>query len=102
MSTYLERLKKVENGKIFNNSPVQGVSKVSEGAFGTFDTYHSEENGKIFNNSSKESIEIKLIRGWLFKICEPVEDHFIVLDKCKADPEAMEYFLKHARGEFNE
>jgi len=46
-------------------------------------------------------INLKMIRAWLFKIGEPEEDHFIVLDKCKNDPEAMEYFLEHARGGLN-
>ncbi|MBA3757172.1 MAG: hypothetical protein H0X02_13565 [Nitrosomonas sp.] len=45
-------------------------------------------------------IEIELIRAWLHKIGEPEEDHFIVLDKCKSEPEAMEYFLKHAQCEY--
>ena len=42
-------------------------------------------------------VEIDLIRAWLFQIGEPEEDHFLVLDKCKADPEAMQYFFKHAQ-----
>ena len=44
---------------------------------------------------SLEAAQIKLIRSWLFRIGEPAEDHHLVLDKCKADPEAMAYFLKH-------
>lgn len=42
------------------------------------------------------------IRAWLFKIGEPEEDHHIVLDKCRNNPEALAYFLKHARGEIKE
>lgn len=49
---------------------------------------------------SLEAAQIALIRSWLFRIGESVEDHHLVLDKCKADPEAMAYFLKHANGEF--
>ena len=45
-------------------------------------------------------IEIEQIRAWLHKIGEPEEDHFLVLDKCRIDPEAMQYFLRHARGEY--
>ena len=45
-------------------------------------------------------LQIELIRSWLFRIGEPESDHFIVLRKCRNDPEAMAYFLKHARGEF--
>ena len=47
-------------------------------------------------------IEIELIRAWLHKIGEPEEDHFLVLDKCKTDPDALEYFFNHARGEYDE
>lgn len=46
------------------------------------------------------SFDIELIRSWLHKIGEPETDHELVLGKCKSDPEALEYFLKHARGEF--
>lgn len=50
---------------------------------------------------SPESLEIEMIRAWLFKIGEPGEDHEIVLNKCRIDPEALVYFLRHARGEFD-
>lgn len=43
-------------------------------------------------------VNIEKIRIWLFQIGEPVEDHDIVLNKCRNDPEAMEYFLEHANG----
>lgn len=49
---------------------------------------------------SLKSVQIGLIRSWLFRIGEPVEDHEIVLNKCTKDPEALAYFFKHARGEF--
>ncbi|OQW40478.1 MAG: hypothetical protein A4S08_04620 [Proteobacteria bacterium SG_bin4] len=39
------------------------------------------------------------IRAWLFSINEPVEDHDIVLNKCRSDPDALQYFLKRASGE---
>jgi hypothetical protein len=45
-------------------------------------------------------LQIEMIKAWLFKIGEPSEDHHIVLSKCRNDPEALAYFLKHARGEF--
>lgn len=47
-----------------------------------------------------DSIQLEMVRAWLSKIGEPEEDHFIVLEKCKSDPEALAYFLKHASGEF--
>lgn len=49
----------------------------------------------------KGNFESELIRAWLFKIGEPEQDHCLVIDKCSNDPEALEYFLKHARGEFD-
>lgn len=50
----------------------------------------------------EQSQKIEMIRAWLFKISEPEEDHCLVLDKCRNDPDAMTYFLKHASGEFEE
>lgn len=41
--------------------------------------------------------KIEMIRAWLFKIGEPEEDHHLVLDKCRNDPETLAYFLKHAQ-----
>lgn len=64
-----------------------GVLKISEAPF---DTVIQAENQK----------NILLIQSWLFKIGEPEEYHYIVLDKCKNDPEVLEYFLKHIYGEF--
>lgn len=36
---------------------------------------------------------MELIRTWLYSANEYEEDHDLVLDKCRSDPEAMEYFL---------
>lgn len=51
---------------------------------------------KIGNSDS--IVNIDRIRIWLSQIGEPEEDHDIVLNKCRADPEALAYFLKHANG----
>ncbi|MBX3616987.1 hypothetical protein [Nitrosomonas sp.] len=48
---------------------------------------------------SFESLEIEMIRAWLFKIDEPEEEHHLVLDKCRNDPDALQYFLQRASGE---
>lgn len=45
--------------------------------------------------------DIEQIRQWLVSIGEPEEQHNLVLDKCRSDPAALAYFLKHAGGEFN-
>jgi hypothetical protein len=92
MSGYLARLKKSESKENLRNTPITEVPKVSEVPFDTFDT--PIQAGKQKN--------ILLIQSWLFKIREPEEDHFLVLDKCRNDPEAMNYFLKHASGKFEE
>ena len=48
-------------------------------------------------NSNVESLQIEMIRAWLHRIGEPEEDHFLVLDKCLNNPEALEYFLEQAK-----
>lgn len=49
-----------------------------------------------------QQLQIQMIQAWLHKIGEPAEDHYLVLDKCRNDPEALQYFLKHSRDEFEE
>lgn len=36
------------------------------------------------------------IKKWLIEIDEPEADHFMVLNKCRRDPEALTYFLEQA------
>lgn len=60
---------------------------------------HATDNQENDSTVAKLS-DIEKIQGWLYQIGEPEEEHHIVLDKCKNDPEVLEYFLKHARGEF--
>ncbi len=45
-------------------------------------------------------LKLEKIQEWLFSIEEPEEFHHLVLDKCRNDPEAMAYFMKHVNGEF--
>lgn len=45
----------------------------------------------------EQNQKIEIVRAWLCLINEPVEDHDLVLNKCRNDPEALEYFLKHAK-----
>ncbi|MBA3756573.1 MAG: hypothetical protein H0X02_10245 [Nitrosomonas sp.] len=100
MSSYLARLKVVENGKNSNNSLITEVPKVPEVPFDTFDTsipVTIEKNSSVIAN---ESFQIEMVRAWLHKIGEPEQDHYLVLDKCRIDPGAMQYFLKHAGGEY--
>ncbi|MCP5246763.1 MAG: hypothetical protein H6937_12780 [Burkholderiales bacterium] len=54
----------------------------------------------VADRPATDSIQLEMVRAWLFKIGESEADHFIVLEKCKSDPEALAYFLKHANGEF--
>lgn len=126
MSGYLSRLKQIENEKNFHNSPESELTKPPKGASVSFVSSNSRKSEKKFNDppdSSKESglpsvsfvssiseenkknsdiqlLQIEMIQAWICRIGESVEEHFVVIDKCKADPEALAYFLKHARGEF--
>jgi len=92
MSNYLAKLKVIENNKNLNISSITKLTKLTEVPFGGF---VSSTPGQIEKN-------ILLIQSWLFQIGEPDVDHHLVLDKCRIDPEAMRYFLKHARGEYAE
>ncbi|SDX18196.1 hypothetical protein [Nitrosomonas oligotropha] len=126
MSGYLSRLKQIENEKNFHNSPESELTKPPKDASVSFVSSNSRKSEKKFNDppdSSKESglpsvsfassiseenkknsdiqlLQIEMVRAWLFKICEPETDHYLVIDKCKADPEVLEYFLKQAHGGF--
>lgn len=60
----------------------------------------TEFNNEVICSITDNSLSIEAVRAWLYKIEEPEEYHHIVLDKCKRDPEALAYFLKHANGEF--
>lgn len=90
MSAYLARLKEAENKKILSNPVITEVPKVPKAPFDTFDT---STQAQIKKN-------ILLIQSWLFQLKEPEDDHYLVIDKCKRDSGAMEYFLEHARGEY--
>lgn len=58
---------------------------------------------KVLKREQREqSQKIEMIKAWLFRIGESEEDHFLILDKCRNDPEALQYFLKHSRSEFEE
>jgi hypothetical protein len=97
MSNYLFRLKQIENEKNFHDSHESELTKPPKDASVSFVSSISEENKKI---SDIQSLQIEQIRKWLAKIGEIETDHYLVIDKCKRDPDAITYFLKHARGEF--
>ena len=88
--SYLARLKKIETEKNFDNSHVNELTKPPKDTSVSFVSTVQAVNEK----------NILLIQSWLFQIDEPKENHYLVLDKCRNDSEAMEYFLKHARGEY--
>lgn len=102
MSNYLAKLKIIEREENFDYSPITELTKLTKDTSGSFDSAIQGENKINSYVLDRESIEIKMIRGWLYKIDEPEEDHFLVLDKCRTDPEALEYFYKHANGEFGD
>jgi hypothetical protein len=47
--------------------------------------------------SEQSSSKIEIVRAWLFSIGEPEADHQLVLNRCKADAQALEYFMKLAK-----
>lgn len=129
MSGYLARLKEVENEKNFNNYPGMELTKPPKDTYVSFVSSDIGESKKNFNDPAEppkisgltsvssvsfvssiseenkkisdiEAQQIDAIRGWLHRIGEPGEDHDIVLNKCRSNPEALQYFLKRARGEF--
>ena len=55
---------------------------------------------ELKREEQKQNQKIEMVRAWLHRIGEPEEDHDIVLNKCRNDPGAMEYFLNHASGEY--
>lgn len=125
MSGYLSRLKQIENEKNFHNSPESELTKPPKGASVSFVSSNSKESEKKFDdapepkiswlpsvsfvssvseenkkNSGIQSLQIEMIQAWLHRIGEPVEDHALILDKCRNDHEALQYFMRHAQGEF--
>ena len=52
----------------------------------------------VLELKGEQSRKLELIAAWLSRIGEPAEDRDLVLDKCRVDPVAMIYFLKHAYG----
>lgn len=126
MSQYLARLKEVESEKNFHNSPGMELTKPPKDTYVSFVSSDIGESEKNFSdqsenseelglpsvsfvssvseenkkNSDIQSLQIEIVRAWLHRIGEPETDHFLVIDKCRNDPDAMNYFLKHARGEY--
>ncbi|MBS0498171.1 MAG: hypothetical protein JSR51_11060 [Proteobacteria bacterium] len=94
--SYLERLKQIEIIKNHENAPDNEIPKVPKAPSDTFDTSVFARNQKNFS----------LIRSWLTEIGEPEADYFLVLSKCKRDPEALAYYLglaaEHARAKRRE
>lgn len=101
MSKYLAQLKELESEKnifIPKNELTKLTLPTKEGAFVSFGSNvssHTEEKNNFPGS------EIEKIREWLHRIGEPKEDHKLVLDKCRNDPQALEYYLKHTQGEFD-
>ncbi len=101
--SYLAKLKQLEDNENFNNTPNMEPTKPTKlpfGSFGGMDSGNIEKNITDIAELQAETIRQEMtIRSWLKHIEEPEEDHHIVIDKCRRNPEAMQYFLKHAEGE---
>jgi hypothetical protein len=48
----------------------------------------------------EQNQKIEIVRAWLFRINESETDHDLVLNKCRNDHQVLEYFMRHAHGEF--
>jgi hypothetical protein len=59
-----------------------------------------KESPCVLVGNSKDQ-DLEKIREWLFRIGEPENEHNLVLDRCRNDPQALEYYLKHTQGEFD-
>lgn len=68
--------------KQFKNNKVALVTPV------TFQKVIPEKQSTITNKQEA------IIKEWLFHIGEPEEDHFLVLNNCRNDPEALAYYLE--------
>ena len=44
--------------------------------------------------------DLEKIRSWLFSIGEPESDHHLVIERCRSDPEVLNYYLHHVNGEY--
>jgi hypothetical protein len=51
---------------------------------------------KVANVAVANPKDIKKIRAWLSHIGELEDDHHIVIDKCRRDPETLNYYLARA------
>lgn len=85
--SYLAKLKQIESNENFENVSGIELPKPPKPTFGSFGSTNTEDIEK----------NLLLIQSWLFWIGEPEKDHYVVLNKCRNDPEAMQYFLNLQR-----
>lgn len=86
------------------NSPFRPTIRPCENGLDTASSHDSPispaVNLKSISPTSTAENNLEKIRTWLFEIGEPESDHFLVLERCRGDAEALAYYLKHAAGEF--
>lgn len=101
--SYLDRLKRIDNGEIFHHTPKHEPTKPSKGVFVGFvgpipgvDENIYSGHGNAEKPLSREQGSI--IRAWLAHIIEETDHDIIaeVLDKCCSNPKALAYFLWRA------
>lgn len=81
------------DGDYLELSPVE---KITEELIQRLKKYKPVILTELKREESQKKQRIEIIRSWLYRFGEPEEDHCLVLDKCKRDPEALVYFLKLA------
>ncbi len=105
MSEYLARLKRLESGKNSAYAPDGEPPKPPKGSFGPFDSMPPTPTAKKFSHAKPMQADAatpyeREIVGWLERIGE--DDPVIfgeTLAKCRANPDALTFFLGLARGD---
>lgn len=92
--SYLAKLKQIENEKNFKNIPDSALPKLPKPPFGSFGSTNLSINKKNISEIAVITPEqLEKIRTWLNHAGEPEEDHYLVLNKCRRDSEALTYCL---------
>lgn len=98
--SYLDRLKRIDNGEIFHQPPKPEPTKPSKGGFVGFVGPIPGVDENIYSGHSNSEKPLSreqgsIIRAWLAHIEETDPDIIAeVLDKCRSNPKALAYFLR--------
>jgi hypothetical protein len=95
--SYLAKLKQIENEKNFKNIPDNALPIPPKGSFGSYGSTVQGKNKKNLSNIvAITPKQIEKIQTWLNSIGEPENEHHVVIEKCRRNANALEYFSKQA------